>query len=254
MAEWDGDRVIYLKPEFEAALNDDSFWRWFHRTWESTYDIPERIRDEDFILQYGMLGPPSCRGGTRVALLWELYPEMKRVYGHTHDDHKIAAMQKCYEECDLALVSSPSVLEFYPQARLQPIGIDTDLFQPVPGTPRAGAFWCGTDHPMKGLDAARRYEADTHSAVAYVFKGDMAQPDLAAAMSRHRVGLLTGMLRPLFLVEWEMLASGLVPEYLGCDRDHVAPQDDPRGFVFQSGWSRHQVKPLWEAIVGPARA
>lgn len=241
--------MIYLQPEFISTLQDDTFWMWFHRTFRASYDVPDKLRPDDFILQYGMLGPPRCTGGTRIALLWELYPEMAKQLGGYENAHKIAAMKRCHEECDLSLVTAESMLEFFPGARVMPIGVDTDLFSPGP-VERSGVFWCGTEHPMKGLDLARQWQDRTGSPVTYIMKGDQKQIDLAETMQKHEYVLLTGRLRPLFLVEWEALASGLKPiDASPVPRDPM-PTGDPRQFVLDQGWSRSQVALQWREILG----
>jgi len=56
--------------------------------------------------------------------------------------------------------------------------------------------------------------------------------------------LNTSRLVPLFMFEWECLATGLpMIEAGGIEREHCP--SDPRAFVFDLGWSRSQAVSTW---------
>lgn len=236
--------MIYLKPENISTLDDDTFWMWFHRTFPSSYEVPSDLNPDDWIIQYAVMGPP-VPGGKSAGLLWELYPEMKFRLGGDEWDAKIRRMKDCYERCSISITPSEYMRrEFWPGAEVVPIGVDTDLFCPDDGS-RSGVLWCGTDHPMKGRDLIPQFEEDWGEKVTVVMKGDLSQRELAKAMRRHKYFLFTGRLKPLFLVEWEALASGCIPiNPFGFSRD-PAVNGDPRQFVLDQGWSRHSVEEWW---------
>ena len=244
--------MIYLQPEFITTQRDDTFWMWFNRTFESRYDLPAEIGASDSVLQYAVLGAPKTVGGRKFGLLWELYPEMRRLGLHVPvDEQKIGRMYECQAACNRSFVTSKFMLDFFPEAEMLPIGVDTDLFKPR-GLIRQGAFWCGTDHPMKGMDAAHAWAEANKIPLTCVFKGSLPQTELAEVMSTHEYVILSGRLRPLYLVEWEALASGLKPiDVSGVEREFDIEEvsADPRGYVFGVGWSREQVEEDWRRIL-----
>jgi len=253
--------MIYLCPEVKSGLGEDTFWPWFEREFaESSFAVPTQAHPEDFILQYATLGPPAVNGGTTVALLWELYPEMKK-YGLSHDDEKIKRMNECAAACDIKTVSCRTMQEYYGNdAIVVPIGVDTDLFVPMDkkamrkkhgfGSETIG-FWCGTDHPMKGKDRLLSH-AEKHPAIKWIRvskKDRLPQKKLAELMNCCDFGLFTGRLRPYFMVEWELMACDIpVVDISGCERDFI-PADRPRKSVFDNGWSRHQAKERWQQLL-----
>lgn len=250
--------MIYLRPEytplqlaadpFLSRLQDDNFWHWFRRTFPSSFDVPQELEPGDFLLQYAMLGPPKEKGGTHVALLWELYPEMRAAFGHTHDDAKIEAMYRCHEKADLSFVQNTAQLAYFPEATVLPIGIDTELFRPTSGL-RSGAIWVGTEHPMKGLDLARAWQQETGEYTRFVLKGDMTQVELADAMRHSKYVLLAGRLAPLYLADWEALASDCIPVEVGVERSPQIWHREPRRQVFDLGWDRRSVESRWRQIL-----
>lgn len=245
--------MIYLQPEFITTQQDDTFWMWFNREFESRYDLPPEIGADDSVLQYAVMGAPRTKGGRRFGLLWELYPEMRKFGLHKPgvDDKKIGRMYECEAACDRSFVTSRFMHEFFPKAELLPLGVDTDLFKPR-GKERKGAFWCGTTHPMKGINEAHAWAKANDVPLTCVMKGSLPQVELAAVMAEHEYVLLSGRLRPLYLVEWEALAAGLKPVNVsGVEREFNIEEvaADPRGYVFASGWSREQVGEQWRRIL-----
>lgn len=252
--------MIYLAPEVRSGLGEDTFWTWFAREFpNASFDIPATAKPEDCILQYATLGPSPVIGGKKVALLWELYPEMK-ARGFGGDDAKITRMKECAAASDVRAITSPLMYEFFDgDLTVLPIGVDTDLFRPMDkaemrskhGVPdgRVG-FWCGTDHPMKGRDRLNSY-GPQHPEVRWitVSKNEcLPQTQLAELMNCADFALFTGRLRPYFMIEWEAMACDVpVVDVSGCERDFI-PGAHPREDVMRLGWSRHQAKEQWRAL------
>ena len=233
--------MIYLAPENKSSLGEDTFWTWFNREIPSTFQV-DSASPGDWVLQYATLGP---RPGKTVALLWELYAEMKK-YGVGSDDFKINRMRACYEDSPYKTVSSKSQLEFYPGSTILPIGVDTDLFNSNKKEHDGlVGFWCGTDHPMKGKDRLLKY-ASEHPEIKWniVNKSEcLPQTRLAQLMNESDFILLTGRLRPYFMVEWEAMACDLdCVDVSGMERDFIP---NGRQGVFDQGWSRNQAKEEW---------
>ena len=240
--------VIYLHPEARSPEGEDTFWDWFARTFAASFDIPERLKDNDWVLEYGPIPKPTYEGGRRIALLWEMYPQIAELgLAAAGDDIKIENMQEKYERCELSLIPSKSYRKYWPKARVFPIGVDTYRFRP--GEQTKDVFWCGTDHPMKGKTKALEWAIENNREITMVEKGSMRQEDLAKLMRQHKYVLLSGMLSPLFMVEWEALSSGLFPiDISGVERT-VDLSGDPRETVFNCGWSRSQTEHDWEEIL-----
>jgi glycosyltransferase involved in cell wall biosynthesis len=248
--------VIYLVPEFKSSIGDDTFWTWFKREFPSEYDPPDEVSDSDRILQYAMLGPSKVKGGKKVACLWELYPELQR-FGLSDKQQKIDRMHACYASSELKTVSSRALLDYYPNATVLPIGVDTDLFRPrnkeamrlkhrIPLDRKVG-FWAGTNHPMKGVDRKAKYQKENPDVFwITVFKdAKLTQQHLSELMSCADFGLFTSRLRPYFMTEWEMMACNLpIVDISGMERDFV-PSAKPRDDVFYLGWDRQMTKRQW---------
>lgn len=251
---------VYLVPEVRSGLGEDTFWTWFAREFaDSSFEVPAAIGPQDFVLQYGTLGPSKVVGGRKVALLWELYPEMLK-QGVGADTAKIAMLRRCAAASDVRVITSPVMGEFFDgDLTLLPIGVDTDLFRPMDkeamrakhGIPVARVgFWAGTDHPMKGRDRLKEYAA-RHPDVFWiaVSKRDrLPQRTLAELMNCADFALFTGRLRPYFMVEWELMACNIpVIDISGCERDFI-PGERPREDVLRLGWSRHQARDKWREL------
>lgn len=236
--------MIYLSPQVRSGLGEDTFWTWFHREFKSSFDVPSEINANDVVLQYSTLGASRVKGGKKVALLWELHPEMvKRGMGGAD---VMPAIRECEALSDFRVIASPIMAEFYADAKVLPIGVDTDLFKPMQGMKEkhgicAGeyGFWSGTSHPMKGSDRINV------PCIRVPKKPPKPQKVLAELMNCADYLLVCSRLRPFFMVEWEAMACGLpVRNISGLEKDFV-PSSNPRDDVFRLGWSRHQAKELW---------
>lgn len=248
--------MIYLAPEIKSSIGDDTFWTWFERHFVCSFDIPGVLNSNDVILQYSTLGAPKVKGGKSVALLWELHPDLiEQNIPQGNWAERMVKIRECADACDFRTVSSPLMQDFYRDTVVLPIGVDTDLFCPRdkiaarkkwgydPGS-RIG-FWGGNPHPMKGMDRLQEYQ-NKHPGIQWIIAdkwNPKPQPQLAELMNCADFGLFTGRLRSYYMVEWEMLSSGLpIIDVSGMERDFIPTG---RHRVFELGWSRYQAKESW---------
>jgi glycosyltransferase involved in cell wall biosynthesis len=254
--------MIYLQPEVRSGLGEDTFWTWFARTVPGcSFDLPSALQPDDVVLQYSTLGPCRVPGGKKVALLWELYPEMRARLGGPQWDRTIDATRACAAESDYRVVSSEFSREFYADCGpidVLPIGVDTELFRPmhrnmvrarhgIPDNVRVG-FWCGTGHPMKGSDALHAWAAahpDVRWIIVWKTSSDrgvpplntvaertlVPQPQLAELMNCADFVAVPGRLRPFFMVEWEAMACDLPVIVMGEPTKDFTPR--PCGHVLR---------------------
>jgi glycosyltransferase involved in cell wall biosynthesis len=126
--------MIYLNAEVVSGLGEDTFWTWFKREFpSSSFEIPEKLEDEDILLRYSTLGFLPITG-KQVALCWELYPEMKRVF---HSNQWDNVLSKVYQTArystyrTVATQFSVKDYEIFGSVDIIPIGVDTNLFKPL---------------------------------------------------------------------------------------------------------------------------
>jgi glycosyltransferase involved in cell wall biosynthesis len=271
--------MIYLSAEVVSGLGEDTFWTWFKREFPtSSFDVPRTLEEQDILLRYSTLGFLPITG-KQVALCWELYPEMTRVF-HTRqwDDvlarvHQ-AARYSTYRTVATAL--SVNDYESYGSVDVIPIGVDTDLFKPLPekgvlrnryGIPRHKkvGIWAGTLHPMKGFAELLRY-ASVHPEVywiivwkweqeAAVLEGAsnfvrVPQGTLCELINAADVFLATSKLKPFYMVEWEAMACNVPIIIAGDTQREFDVGSNPRDAVFRFGWDRKTVKNTWEKYLG----
>lgn len=277
--------MIYLNAECVSGLGEDTFWTWFHREFphESQFGLPDGdLQPDDIVLRYSTLGPVPRKGGKTVALLWELYPEMRDRLGSNAWDGIIERTHACAAAADYRVAATPLMAKEYArhgQVDVLPIGVNTNLFAPVspeakqrirerygiPPLARVG-FWCGTTHQMKGYDRLWAYAAlhpeinwvvvwktvaeSAHSRVKTVFEAShITQDALADLMRASDFFLSTGRLRPFFMVEWEAMASGLpFVTAPGVEKEFI-PSHDPRRDVFSRCWDRVGARANWHAYL-----
>lgn len=249
--------MIYLNPQIKSGVGEDTFWTWFNREFESSYDIPQTIKDDDVVLQYSVMGPSKVTGGKIVSLQWELFEEMSKQGIPGDYSHWIDIARQSYNSANHVTVSSSLQKEFYPKAIELPIGIDTDIFYPrnrkkmrekwnIDQTQIVG-FWGGNMqfYYLKGLDKLQTYQSQ-HPEIQWitVFKEEQRpQAELAELMSCCDFVLFTGRLRPYFMVEWEAMACDLpVVDISGLERDFMP---GGRRKIFELKWSRCQTKEVW---------
>lgn len=248
--------MIYLSPESKSSIGDDTFWTWFERNFVCSFDIPNKLNPSDAILQYSVLGAPRVEGGKKIGLMWEMYPELIKQGVDGDWAQFIPKIKECQAACDYNVVQSPLVQEFYDRTYILPIGVDTDLFCPrdkAEMRKKHGfqpdqklGFWCGTAHPMKGMDRLFQYSKE-HPEYQWIvvdkWTNWKSQRDMAELMSCADIGLFTGRLRPFYMVEYEMMASDLpIIDISGLEREFIPTGRDK---IFQMGWSRYQAKEAW---------
>jgi glycosyltransferase involved in cell wall biosynthesis len=270
--------VIYLNPENPSSLGDDTFWTWLRRELpdRTAFGVPDEIEPGDVVLQYSTLGKPKHPAQT-VALCWELYPEMKVVLDSSEWDAIIERTHEAAANSARRVVATRFMAPEYERhgpVDVLPIGVDTDLFRPMDretvrrkyGIPldRRVGFWSGTMHQMKGFEYLRDYAAlnpdidwiivwkhdrDGHMDGARNFC-QVAQATLAELMNCADFLACPGWMRPFFMVEWEAMACGLPPVFVGTSEKDFVPSADPRADIFQLGWDRHSAKRRWLEYLG----
>lgn len=266
--------MIYLCPENRSSLGEDTFWTWMHREFpSSSFNVPSEIGERDVVLQYSTLGPSRVSGGKRVALLWELHPEMVAQGIRGDWAGPMQRIRACALASDYRVVASRIMDRFYRgvgELHHLPIGVDGDLFRPrdkaemrarhgLPQGKRIG-FWSGTLHEMKGFGRVQKYareNKDVHLVIAWKkpngaghLQGhtnvtQVPQQVLAELMSACDFLLVAGRLGPFFMVEWEALACGLPVVDLSLLEKDFVPSRNPRQDVGRLGWLRAEAKGLW---------
>lgn len=270
--------MIYLNAEVVSGLGEDTFWTWFQREFPSSvFDTPKVLRDEDVLLRYSTLGFLPIIG-KQVALCWELYPGMRDRFGGSLWDEKIARVLETARYATYRTVASSLTThdyEPYGSVDIIPIGVNTDLFRPLPdkaalrakyGLPadKEVGVWIGTAHPMKGFSLLLEYAAvhpDIHwvticktEAEAVSMPGATAFIHASQQMSCELINagdffLSTSLLRPYYMAEWEALACGVPMRLIGVPNKEFVPSRDPREDVFAMGWDRPSVKRTWEEFL-----
>lgn len=262
-----GAALIYLAPEIKSGLGEDTFWTWFNREFESTFSLPAEMGPKDVLLQYSTLGPSRVKGGKKVALLWELHPEMLKQGVLVGYSDVLNRIMLCSQDSDVRTISSRFMTEFYGEAHELPIAVDSDLFKPMDKKAMRAkhnipdgkvCFWGGSPHHMKGPDRLMKYARENPDVYfitawkkqpAQAPKGKVVvrapQQELAELMNCADYMLGTSRLRPFYMIEWEALCTGL--PYLnisGLEKD-FNPSPEPRNDVIQRGWTRKQAKQSW---------
>jgi len=275
--------TIYLSAEVVSGLGEDTFWLWFKREFpQSQFDLPTERKPSDIVLRYATLGPTHMKGKI-VALLWELYPEMKVKLHSNEWDHKIAKIMECAKESQYRTVSSPVMKKYYEhlgEVDVLPIGVNADLFKPfrdryelrkkhnLPIDGQIG-FWCGTTHPMKGFNKLMDWvkeHPDIYWIIVWKQRSEapnwytrfsmwlkrrfrsytqISQQTLAELMNASNFFLVTGLLEPFFMVEWEAMACNLPAVFVPDCKKEFTPSSNPRDDVFAKGWDRESAKKTW---------
>jgi glycosyltransferase involved in cell wall biosynthesis len=268
--------MIYLNPEVASGLGEDTFWTWFKREFPGArFGLPDRLNEDDIVLQYSTLGFAD-RTGKSVALLWELYPEMKARLRSNEWDDKIAKIDECAKFSTYRTVSTSLMTPYYERfgtIHELPIGVDTNLFKPLDDKPHLRkkyqipidatvGFWCGTTHVMKGFERLKQYAArdpTVHWIIVWKDESERGflpgasqfvkapQSTLCELMNASDFYLSCSLLRPFYMVEWEAMACDLPIRLI----DENLPKDfvlssHPREDVFRLGWDRGSAKKTWQ--------
>ncbi|NJN93732.1 MAG: glycosyltransferase family 4 protein [Anaerolineales bacterium] len=267
--------MIFLSAEVVSGLGEDTFWTWFKREFKgSGFGIPQLLADEDVLLRYSTLGFLPVPGKS-IALLWELLPEMKLVFKSHEWDEKLAKIYECARFCTYRVVSTPLAVPDYEEfgtVDIIPIGVDTNVFKPMPEKDSLRAkynipknkqvgFWSGTTHPMKGFDRLREWAKnypEVHWVIVWKQQTEagylpgannfvhVPQNMLAELMNASDFILCCGMLRPFYMIEWEAMACNLPVIILDDIKKDFVPSPNPRDDIFRLGWDRPSVKHAWQ--------
>lgn len=270
--------MIYLHAEVKSGLGEDTFWTWFEREFPGSVfgDPGDVCGADDIILQYSTMGPSGHKDNT-IALMWELYPEMKRKMNSNEWDDRLAIIHECARNSNKLVVASrlakPDYTQFG-QVDIIPIGVNTDLFTPMDkltvrnkhrfSPERKLGIWCGTTHRMKGYQNLLKYKTENpdidwiiiwkqqeeaghlEGARNYTL---VNQETLAELLNCADFFLSSGLLRPYYMVEWEAMACNVpIVDITGLERDFIV-SGNPRTDVFNAGWSRHDSKKVWEKYI-----
>ena len=267
--------MIYLNAEVISGLGEDTFWTWFKREFPtSSFEQPMCLTEKDIVLRYSTLGFLDLYPAKTVALLWELYPEMKEKLASNQWDDKLQKIYQCAKFSTYRTVASHLAILPYQQygtVDIIPIGVNTDLFRPIPekdtlrdkyNLPRNKriGLWCGTLHPMKGysklLDYAKSHP-DVHWIIIWKQKSEAGHMDgatnftlvpqevLVELMNAADFYLCCGLLSPFFMIEWEAMACNVRMVILDDVKKDFVPSDNPREDIFSLGWDRRSVKKKW---------
>ena len=269
--------MIYLNAENYSALGDDTFWLWMRREFKgSRFGIPRVMKDDDILLQYSTLGFPNIAGKT-VAILWELYPEMRLVLNDNQWDPIIAKTEEAARFCTYRTVPTVPNVKYYERfgsIDVMPIGVDTSLFRRAMPTERERlkefygiphgreiGFWIGTTHPMKGYPDLLEYAAenpDIYWIVVWKWQQEstqlflegkeftkIPQRQLSELHSCSDFILHTNKLRSYFMAEWEAMSSDLPIRRLHPAEKDFREPSRPRQELFRQGWDRESVKRKW---------
>lgn len=267
--------MIYLNAEVISGLGEDTFWTWFKREFPtSSFEIPEKLEDQDILLRYSTLGFLPIPG-KQVALCWELYPEMKRVFGSNQWDNVIAKVYQTARYSTFRTIATEFSIRDYKifgSVNVIPIGIDTDLFKPsyekealknkygIPLDKKIG-IWVGTMHPMKGFAELLKY-ASLHPEIYWivVWKWEREAGTLEGAANFVKIQqnilvelinasdfyLFTSKLEPFYMTEWEAMSCNIPIIMVGETKREFNVSSNPRDDVFRFGWDRKTVKKTWE--------
>jgi glycosyltransferase involved in cell wall biosynthesis len=271
-------QMIYLNAEVVSGLGEDTFWTWFKREFpSSSFEIPKKLNDEDILLRYSTLGFHPVIG-KQVALCWELYPEMKRVFHSDQWDNVLSKVYQTARYSTYRTVATQFSIKYYQEfgtVDVIPIGVDTNLFKPFYekgslrnkyGLPldKTIGIWVGTMHPMKGFSELLNY-ASLHPEIYWivVWKWEpeagslqgasnfvqVPQETLAELMGAADFYLFTSKLEPFYMTEWEAMSCNK-PITMACEmKREFSIGENPRDEVFRLGWDRNAVKTTWEKFL-----
>lgn len=270
--------MIYLNCEVKSGLGEDTFWTWFEREFpSSSFEVPEKLNDEDIVLRYSTLGFLPIQG-KQVALCWELYPQMKELFGSCQWDGVLENVYETAKYSTYRTVASELTAGEYRQfgsVEIIPLGLNTDLFKPLDNKEELRkkydlpldkeiGIWIGTCHPMKGYSELLKY-ASEHPEIHWIviwkdegqsmtMKGasnfiQLPQVQINELLNAADFFLSTNKLKSYFMVEWEAMATDIPFRLYGNDTPEFILSDHPRNDLFERGWDRASVKKQWEKFL-----
>jgi hypothetical protein len=271
--------MIYLNCEVMSGLGEDTFWTWFKREFpSSSFAIPKKINDDDIILRYSTLGFLPIEG-KQVALCWELYPQMKKLFSTTQYDAILANVFECARYSTYRTVATETSIVDYKQfgsVDVIPIALNTDLYKPLDNKEKLRkkynlpldkeiGIWIGTYHPMKGYSELLKYAGDNpHIHWIIIWKWDKEAMPMKGASNfiqipQNQINELlnvadffasTNRLKSFFMAEWEAMASNIPFIFIGNSSNvEFIPSTNPRDDVFARGWDRISAKKKWESFL-----
>lgn len=270
--------MIYLNAEVASGLGEDTFWTWMHREFpSSSFTVPKRLNDEDAILRYSTLGFLPIKG-KQIALCWELYPEMRKVFKTTQWDHKCAMVEDTARYSTYRTVAtafSRNYYEKYGSVEVIPIGVDIEVFKPSDrkeelrkkyGLPldKEIGLWIGTTHPMKGYDALVQYARENpHIHWIVIWKWEMEAGNLVGAHNYVKIPQTMiaelmnaadffascSRLPTYYMAEWEAMACNIPFRFLTDTAKEFTPCPTPRDDIMNMGWDRPSVKKTWQEFL-----
>ena len=267
--------MLILSTPFVSGLGEDTFWCWIKREFDnSVYEQkPTYVNPGDVILRYSILGKSNYFDNS-IALLCELYPEMKQALKSNDYEHIINSITECAESCKYKTAPTHLAASYYPSSyniKILPIGVNTDLFKPIAdkeslrikyGIPRNRRvlFWAGTTHPMKGFHHLLEWKnnhPNDYFIIVWKTAGESSyllgahnfchipQEQIVELMNCSDAFLSCGILRPFFMVEWEAMACNLPIINMHALAKDYQISNNPRDDVFQLGWDRYSAKEDW---------
>lgn len=270
--------MIYLNCEVASGLGEDTFWTWFKREFpKSCFDIPKKLNDNDIVLRYSTLGFLPVKG-KQVALCWELYPQMKKIYDLNLWDEKLEKIYETAKYSTYRTVATEKSVEDYNKfgsVDVIPIGVNTELFKPLkdkmalrkkydlPKDKKIGV-WIGTIHHMKGYADLLKYSAENRDVFwINIWKWDreaaymenarnftqIPQEQIAELINAADFFLCTSRLNSYYMAEWEAMACDIPFVHIGIEKREFVTSEHPREDVFQRGWDRNSVKLKWEKFL-----
>jgi len=275
--------MIYLSPVngIKSGYGEETFWVWFEKNFQNTsFSFPIEYQNNDIMLRYSTCSPTiNIKPAKQIALCWELYPEMKMVFNNNQWDGIINVTHQTAKYADKITVASKFAKPFYEQfgkVDILPIGVDTNLFKPysdeekynlklkynVPLNKEIG-FWCGTMHPMKGIQNLQKYANENPNIywiiVWYPSQGNFVgygqqhalvnQQKMAELMNLADFQASVSLLRPYYIIEYEGMACNLKQrKIINVEKDFDAG-NNPRDVIFEHQWDRDTCKILWENYI-----
>jgi len=267
--------MIYLNCEVKSGLGEDTFWTWFEREFpSSSFEIPQKLNDTDILLRYSTLGFLPVEG-KQLALCWELYPQMKKLFGVNQYDPILGKVYECARYSTYRTVATETSINDYinfGSVDVIPIALNTDLFKPLnnkielrkkydlPLNKEIG-IWIGTCHPMKGYSTLLKYASDNPNIHwIIIWKWEMEAMPMKGASNFIKIPqqqcnellnasdffVSTNKLQSFFMAEWEAMATNIPFRLIENEiKMEFIPSKNPRDDVFERGWDRDSAKKKW---------
>ena len=270
--------MLYLNCEVKSGLGEDTFWTWLEREFpSSSFNIPQKLNDDDIVLRYSTLGFLPIEG-KQLALCWELYPQMKKQFGTNQYDSVLANVYECAKYSTYRTVATERSIEDYIKfgsVDIIPIAVNTDLYKPLnkklelrkkydlPLNKEIG-IWIGTCHPMKGYSTLLKFASDNpniHWVVVWKWEVEampmkgasnfikIPQRQLNELLNAADFFASTNKLNSFFMAEWEAMAADVPFQFIQNEQNmEFIPSERPRDDVFERGWDRESAKKKWMAF------